>query len=75
MARRRFFVDSIRERAAELAGEDAVHLARVLRAEPGQRYEISDNQSFIWPRSKACAKTAWYSGCWSGWRRSHRRCV
>jgi 16S rRNA (uracil1498-N3)-methyltransferase len=43
MARRRFFVDSIRDSAAWLAGEDALHLARVLRAEPGQRYEISDN--------------------------------
>lgn len=43
MARRRFFVDSIRDSAAVLAGEDALHLARVLRAEPGQRYEISDN--------------------------------
>jgi 16S rRNA (uracil1498-N3)-methyltransferase len=26
-----------------LTGEDARHLARVLRAEPGQRYELSDN--------------------------------
>jgi len=29
---------------ASLTGDDARHLARVLRAEPGQRYEISDNQ-------------------------------
>ena len=43
MARRRFFVDSICDSTALLAGEDALHLARVLRAEPGQRYEISDN--------------------------------
>jgi len=28
-----------------LRGEDARHLTRVLRAEAGQRYEISDNQS------------------------------
>jgi 16S rRNA (uracil1498-N3)-methyltransferase len=45
MARRRFFVDAIRNGAAELRGEEARHLTRVLRAEPGQRYEITDNQN------------------------------
>ncbi len=45
MARRRFFVEAIREGFAELRGEDARHLARVLRAEPGQKYEISDNRA------------------------------
>lgn len=30
---------------AELSGEAAQHLRRVLRAEPGQRFEISDNHS------------------------------
>lgn len=44
LARRRFFVDHIHAGRAELTGEDARHLARVLRAEPGQRYELSDNQ-------------------------------
>lgn len=43
MARRRFFVDEISGYRAELTGDDARHLARVLRAEIGQRYEISDN--------------------------------
>jgi 16S rRNA (uracil1498-N3)-methyltransferase len=43
LARRRFFVDRIDGGEAELTGEDARHLARVLRAEPGQRYELSDN--------------------------------
>lgn len=43
MARRRFFVDRIHGGEAELTGEDARHLARVLRAERGQRYELSDN--------------------------------
>jgi 16S rRNA (uracil1498-N3)-methyltransferase len=43
LARRRFFVDRIHGGKAELTGEDARHLARVLRAEPGQRYELSDN--------------------------------
>jgi 16S rRNA (uracil1498-N3)-methyltransferase len=45
MARRRFFVDSIQNGIAELRGEDARHLARVLRAAAGQQYEISDNRS------------------------------
>jgi 16S rRNA (uracil1498-N3)-methyltransferase len=45
MARRRFFVDAIRGGAAELRGDEARHLTRVLRAEPGQRYEITDSQS------------------------------
>ena len=45
MARRRFFVDEVRNGAAELRGDDARHLARVLRAEPGQKYEISDGRS------------------------------
>jgi len=44
LARRRFFVDRIDGDRAELTGDDARHLARVLRAEPGQRYELSDNQ-------------------------------
>jgi 16S rRNA (uracil1498-N3)-methyltransferase len=43
--RRRFFVDQVRNGQAELSGEDAKHLTRVLRVEPGQRYEISDNQN------------------------------
>jgi 16S rRNA (uracil1498-N3)-methyltransferase len=38
-------VDSIRSGAAELRGDEARHLTRVLRAEPGQRFEISDNQA------------------------------
>jgi 16S rRNA (uracil1498-N3)-methyltransferase len=44
LARRRFFVDEVRGGAAELRGEDARHLSRVLRAEAGQRYEISDGR-------------------------------
>jgi 16S rRNA (uracil1498-N3)-methyltransferase len=41
--RRRFFVDQVRNGQAEISGEDAKHLTRVLRVEVGQRYEISDN--------------------------------
>jgi 16S rRNA (uracil1498-N3)-methyltransferase len=42
MARRRFLVDQVHDNAAEIRGDEARHLARVLRAEPGQQYEISD---------------------------------
>lgn len=44
MARRRFFVPEIRRGTAELTGTDAEHLIKVLRAERGQVYEISDNR-------------------------------
>jgi 16S rRNA (uracil1498-N3)-methyltransferase len=44
MARRRFFVNAIHSGHAELTGEDAAHLARVLRVEAGRHYEISDNR-------------------------------
>jgi len=43
LARRRFFVDRIQGDRAELTGDDARHVARVLRAEVGQQYELSDN--------------------------------
>jgi 16S rRNA (uracil1498-N3)-methyltransferase len=42
MARRRFFVDEVRRGEAELDGEEAEHITRVLRAEIGQQYEICD---------------------------------
>src|SRR5471030_655714 len=45
LARRRFFVDAVRSGVAELRGDEARHLTRVLRVEVGQRFEISDNQS------------------------------
>jgi 16S rRNA (uracil1498-N3)-methyltransferase len=44
MARRRFFVNGIHSGHAELTGEEAAHLTRVLRVEAGQQYEISDNR-------------------------------
>jgi 16S rRNA (uracil1498-N3)-methyltransferase len=44
LARRRFFIDKIRGGTAELSGDEARHLTRVLRVEPGQRFEVSDNQ-------------------------------
>jgi len=45
MARRRFFVDHIRNGKAELFGEEAYHLTRVLRVQVEQQFELSDNQS------------------------------
>jgi 16S rRNA (uracil1498-N3)-methyltransferase len=45
MARRRFFVDEVRNGMADITGDEAHHLTRVLRVEAGQRYEISDNRS------------------------------
>ena len=44
MARRRFFVENIERGHAQIAGEEAHHLTRVLRVEPGQKFEISDNR-------------------------------
>jgi len=44
MARRRFFVDQVRKGHAEITGDSAHHLTRVLRVEPGQKFEITDNK-------------------------------
>jgi len=43
--RRRFFVDQVRNGRAEISGDDAQHLTRVLRVEVGEKYEISDNHN------------------------------
>ncbi|MFZ0640419.1 MAG: RsmE family RNA methyltransferase [Candidatus Acidiferrales bacterium] len=45
--RRRFFVDKFDAGRAALRGEAAEHLGRVLRAEPGQLYELSDGAE-VW---------------------------
>jgi 16S rRNA (uracil1498-N3)-methyltransferase len=45
--RRRFFVDRFENQRATLHGESAHHLGRVLRAQPGQLYELSDGTS-VW---------------------------
>jgi 16S rRNA (uracil1498-N3)-methyltransferase len=44
MARRLFYVPEVRREEAELTGEAAQHLVRVLRVEEGQVFEISDNR-------------------------------
>jgi 16S rRNA (uracil1498-N3)-methyltransferase len=45
--RRRFFVDRFEGESATLRDEPAEHLGRVLRAEPGQIYELSDGER-VW---------------------------
>lgn len=45
--RRRFFVEKFGPGSATLRGEAAHHLGRVLRAEAGQLYELSDGQN-LW---------------------------
>jgi 16S rRNA (uracil1498-N3)-methyltransferase len=47
MARRRFFVEEVRNGRAAIGGDDAHHLTRVLRVEAGQKYEISDTRR-VW---------------------------
>lgn len=43
--RRRFFVEKFDNRSVTLRGEAAEHLGRVLRAECGQLYELSDGEN------------------------------
>jgi 16S rRNA (uracil1498-N3)-methyltransferase len=45
--RRRFFTDTFEAKTAILRGDTAEHLGRVLRAEPGQLYELSDGER-VW---------------------------
>ena len=45
--RRRFFVERFEDGRAVMRGETAEHLGRVLRAEAGQLYELSDGAS-VW---------------------------
>ncbi|HXR33936.1 MAG TPA: RsmE family RNA methyltransferase [Verrucomicrobiae bacterium] len=45
--RRRFFVERFEGQRARMEGEAAHHLGRVLRAQPGQVYELSDGER-VW---------------------------
>jgi len=45
--RRRFFVDQFENQSAFMEGEAAHHLGRVLRAQSGQLYELSDGNT-VW---------------------------
>lgn len=58
MARRRFFVPEVRRGVAELSGSDAEHLVRVLRVEPGQLYELSDNRNVYLAEIESARKSA-----------------
>jgi 16S rRNA (uracil1498-N3)-methyltransferase len=57
MARRRFFVPEIRRGVAQLTGPDAEHLVRVLRVEPGQVYELSDNHDLYLAKVELARKS------------------
>jgi len=54
--RRRFFVEQFSENTATMEGETAHHLARVLRAQPGQRYELSDGNRVFLGRIEAVTR-------------------
>jgi 16S rRNA (uracil1498-N3)-methyltransferase len=56
--RRRFFVDAFQGSTAALFGEAAHHLARVLRATPGQLYELSDGTSLWLARIERVSRNA-----------------
>src|ERR1700751_5819318 len=58
MARRRFFVSEVRRGSAELTGADAEHLVRVLRVEPGQVFELSDNQNLYLAEVETARKSS-----------------
>jgi 16S rRNA (uracil1498-N3)-methyltransferase len=45
--RRRFFVEQVEGQRARMEGEAAHHVGRVLRAQPGQLYELSDGER-VW---------------------------
>jgi len=56
--RRRFFVEKFEAQRAKLRGEAAEHLGRVLRAEPGQLYELSDGEQVWLGRIEKISRTA-----------------
>jgi 16S rRNA (uracil1498-N3)-methyltransferase len=56
--RRRFFVERFGDGVATLAGEAAHHLGRVLRAEPGQTYELSDGETVYLARVREVRRDA-----------------
>jgi 16S rRNA (uracil1498-N3)-methyltransferase len=57
MARRLFFVPAVRRGVAELTGPEAEHLVRVLRTQPGDTYEISDNEKRYLARVETARKS------------------
>jgi len=53
--RRRFFVERFEDSSAILTGDSAEHLGRVLRAEQGQLYELSDGHRVFLARVETVA--------------------
>jgi len=56
--RRRFFVERFDSNSAVLRGDAAHHLGRVLRAEPGQLYELSDGTTVWLARTERVTREA-----------------
>ncbi len=56
--RRRFFVENFAEGSAVLRGEAAHHLGRVLRAQAGQFYELSDGERVFLGRIERVGRDA-----------------
>ncbi len=56
--RRRFFVEQFDGDRAVLRGEAAQHLGRVLRAKPGQLYELSDGETVKLARTERVGRDA-----------------
>jgi len=56
--RRRFFVERFEGASAALRGEAAHHLGRVLRAQPGQLYELSDGRVLWLARAERIGRDA-----------------
>jgi 16S rRNA (uracil1498-N3)-methyltransferase len=54
--RRRFFVDQFHGGTAILRGDAANHLGRVLRAEPGELFELSDGESLWLARTETVGR-------------------
>jgi len=54
--RRRFFVQQFNGNAAVIEGDAAHHLGHVLRAQPGQLYELSDGTSAWLARIETVAR-------------------
>ncbi len=54
--RRRFFVEQFTGQSAVIEGDTAHHLGRVLRAQPGQLYELSDGVAVWLGRIEAVAR-------------------
>ncbi len=64
MARRRFFVEQVCGGRAVLRGEEAHHLTRVLRVEPGQQFEVSDNRAVYLAERSETATLAALTQAW-----------